>query len=92
MDLFLKNDKYDIVFAPLVFCAPLIFFSSLFSFFPSLQCMILLRVFRVAVWTIGDVLSMISVLTVSVTMNSGGLQGGFYDIVWLMAFGLGLVT
>ena len=54
--------------------------------------MILLRVFRVAVWTIDDVLTMIFVLTVSVTMNSGGLQGGFYYVVWLMAFVLGLVT
>ena len=25
-------------------------------------------------------------------MNSDGLQGGFYDVVWLVAFVLGLVT
>ena len=25
-------------------------------------------------------------MTVSVTMNSGGLQGGFYGAVWLMTF------
>jgi hypothetical protein len=43
-------------------------------------------------WTIGGNWSMIAVLTVSVTMNSGGLQGGFYDFVWLMAFVLGFVT
>ena len=83
----------DIVFAPLVFCASLIllfFFLSIF-FFPSPKCIILLRVFRVAVWTNDDVLSIISVVTVSVRMNSGGLQGGFYDVVWLMAFVLGFV-
>ena len=49
-------------------CAIWFFF---FFFFLSLQCMILLRVFRVVVWTIDDVLSIIFFMTVSVTMNSG---------------------
>ena len=31
-------------------------------------------------------------LTVSVMMSSDGLQGGFYDVIWLVAFVLGLVT
>ena len=70
----------------------LFFFCNLSFFFFLLQCMIPLRVFRVAVWTIDDVLLIIFVMTVSVTMNSGGLQGGFYGVVWLMAFVLRLVT
>ena len=69
-----------------------IFFPLLFFLLFYLQYTVLLRVFLVAMWTIVGSWSMISVLTVSVTMNSGGLQGGFYDVVWLLAFVLGFVT
>ena len=64
----------------------------MFFFFSSLQCTILFESIssrRVDYWRrfIDNI-----VMTVSVTMNSGGLQGGFYGAVWLKAFLLRLVT
>ena len=45
----------------------------------------------VVVLTIDSIL-IIVFMTMSVTINSGGLQGGFYGAVWLMAFLLRLGT
>ena len=39
----------------------------------------------VVVLTIDSIL-IIVFMAMSVTMNSGGLQGGFYGAVWLMTF------
>ena len=70
-------------FSPFFFFFFFFFLSPMYNFFESITS----RHVNQWRWLVND-----GCLTVSVTMNSDGLQGGFYDAVWLVAFVLGWVT